>query len=104
MIVLLKETSEKIEVFARICDPKDTNINVFFMLTLGWTDGYSFIPVGFSTLSLANKSNRYQGIFDNIGHRTNGFKARKDSVITLVTKHTLLVTTRIGSPAKTFFV
>ncbi len=31
------------------------------MLTLGWSDDYSFVPVGFNLFSSANKSNRYQG-------------------------------------------
>lgn len=51
------------------------------MLTLGWTDGYSFVPVGFNMLSSANKTNRFQEIADNIDHRTNGYKARKDSML-----------------------
>ena len=51
------------------------------MLTLGWTDGYSFVPIGFNMLSSAKKSNRYQEISENIDHRTNGYKSRKDSLL-----------------------
>lgn len=51
------------------------------MLTLGWTDGYSVVPVGFNMLSSANKTNRFQEMADNIDHRTNGYKARKDSML-----------------------
>lgn len=32
----------------------------FTLLTLGWSDGYSFVPVGFNLLSSEKKSNRYQ--------------------------------------------
>lgn len=32
-------------------------------------------------LSSANKSNRYQEMSDNIDRRTNGFKARRDSML-----------------------
>lgn len=48
---------------------------------LSWTDRYSFVPVRFNMLSSANKSNRYQEISDNIDRRTNGFKARRDSML-----------------------
>ena len=51
------------------------------MLTLGWTDGYRFVPVGFNMLSSANKSNRYQEMSDTIDHRTNGYKVRRDSML-----------------------
>jgi hypothetical protein len=42
------------------------------MLTLGWSGGYSFVPVGFNLLSSAKKNNRYQEISDKIDYRTNG--------------------------------
>lgn len=58
-----------------------TDISVAFLcLPLGWTDGYSFVPVGFNMLSSANKSNRYQEIYDNIDRRTNGFKLGLDVI------------------------
>ena len=53
----------------------------FTMLTLGWSDGYSFIPTGFNLLSSAKKSNRYQEISEDIDHRTNGFRARKEALM-----------------------
>lgn len=40
------------------------------MLTLGWSDGYSFVPTGFAILSSANKDNRYQDIDNEIDKRT----------------------------------
>lgn len=61
------------------------------MLTLGWSDGHSFVPVGFNLLSSANKSNRYQEISDKIDHRTNGYKARKESLLTKPEAATLLI-------------
>lgn len=51
------------------------------MLTLGWTGGYSFVPVSFNMLSSSSKSNRYQGISENIDQRTNGYKFRNDSML-----------------------
>lgn len=53
----------------------------FSLLTLGWSDGYSFIPVGFNMLSSAKESNRYQDMSEQIDHRTNGYKARLESML-----------------------
>lgn len=61
------------------------------MLTLGWSDGYSFVPVGFNLLSSAKKSNRYQEISDKIDHRTNGYKVRKESMLSKPEAAVLLI-------------
>jgi len=54
-----------------------TSFKGFTLLTLSWSDGYSFVPVGFNMLSSANKENRYQEISEQIDHRTNGYKSRR---------------------------
>lgn len=51
------------------------------MLTLGWLDAYSFVPVEFNMLSSAKQTNRYQKISDKIDHRTNSYKARKENLL-----------------------
>ena len=80
--VVTRNRSIKVELLAKIYDHVDHRFKRgFSMLTLGWTDGYSFVPVGFNMLSSSNKSNRYQEISDNIDHRTNGYKFRKDSML-----------------------
>lgn len=80
--VVTRNRSIKVELLAKIYDHVDHRFKRgFSMLTLGWTDGYSFVPVGFNMLSSSNKSNRYQEIADNIDHRTNGYKFRKDSML-----------------------
>ena len=80
--VIKRNRSKKVELLARIYDHAEHKFQKgFSMLTLGWTDGYSFVPVGFNMLSSANKSNRLQEIADDIDHRTNGYKARKDSML-----------------------
>ncbi len=54
----------------------------FTLLTLGWTDGFSFIPpVLFNLLSSTKRENRYNEIPDRIDHRTNGYKACKESLM-----------------------
>lgn len=61
------------------------------MLTLGWSDGYSFIPVGFNLLPSAKKSNRYQEISEDIDHWTNGFRTRKEALMKKTDAAVLLV-------------
>ena len=53
----------------------------FTLLTLGWSDGYSFVPLGFNMLSSALRSNRYQEMSTDIDCRSNGYKARKESMM-----------------------
>ena len=70
------------ELLARVYDHVEHKYQKgFTLLALGWSDGYSFVPVGFNLLSSAKKSNRYQEISDKIDHRTNGYKARRESLL-----------------------
>ena len=50
------------------------------MPTLGWSNGYSFLPVDFAMLSLPNKSNRLVATSDTIDKRTNGYKRNKEAI------------------------
>ena len=63
----------------------------FTLLTLGWCDGYSFVPVGFNLLSSATKSNRYQEMTEDIDCRSNGYKARKESLMAKTDAAILLI-------------
>lgn len=55
-------------------------IRGFRMLTLGWSDGNTFIPLAFSLLSSAKKKNRFQEINSDIDKRTVGYKRRKEAL------------------------
>ena len=73
--VVKRNRSKSVELLARVYDHVEHRFQKgFTLLTLGWSDGYSFIPVGFNLLSSAKKSNRYNEISENIDHRTNGYK------------------------------
>lgn len=63
----------------------------FNMFTLGWSDSYSFISVGFHLLSFAKKSNHYQEIFDKIDHQTNGYKTRGKNLLAKLEAVILLI-------------
>lgn len=80
--VIKRNRSKAVELLARVYDHVEHKYQKgFTLLTLGWSDGYSFVPVGFNLLSSAKKSNRYQEISDKIDHRTNGYKTRKESLL-----------------------
>lgn len=80
--VIKRNRSKAVELLARVYDHVEHKYQKgFTLLTLGWSDGYSFAPVGFNLLSSAKKSNRYQEISDKIDHRTNGYKVRKESML-----------------------
>lgn len=90
--VVKRSRSEAVELLARVYDHVEHRYQKgFTMLTLGWSDGYSFVPVGFNLLSSAKKSNRYQEIFDRIDHRTNGYRARRESLLAKPDAAVLLV-------------
>ena len=50
------------------------------MLTLGWSDGNSFIPLAFSLLSSEKKKNRYNEMDESIDKRTIGYRRRQESI------------------------
>ena len=56
--VIKRNRSKKVELPARVYDHVEHKFQKgFTLLTLGWSDGYSFVPVGFNMLSSAKKSN-----------------------------------------------
>ena len=80
--VIKRNRSKSVELLARVYDHVEHKCQKgFTLLTLGWSDGYSFIPTGFNMLSSANKSNRYNEISDAIDHRSNGYRIRKESMM-----------------------
>jgi hypothetical protein len=50
------------------------------MLTLGWSDGNTFLPLSFSLLSSEKESNRLQGMNAALDKRTNGYRMRKEAM------------------------
>ena len=53
----------------------------FNLLTLGWTDVYSFVPVAFAMLSSAKKEKRLNEIKDGIDKRTVGYRNRINAMM-----------------------
>lgn len=52
----------------------------FNMLTLGWTDGYSFVPVAFNMMASADPKKHIMGVSSGIDRRKSGYKRRREAV------------------------
>jgi hypothetical protein len=77
-----RNRSNEAELLARVFDHSQHRyIKGFNMLTLGWTDGFSFIPVDFAMLSSPNESNRYNEASASIDKRSHGFKRRLEAMM-----------------------
>jgi hypothetical protein len=74
--------SKCVELLARVKDHADRGLfkKGFRMLTLGWSDGNSFIPLSFTLLSSKDEKNRLHPICANVDKRTNGYKRRVDAL------------------------
>lgn len=103
--VIKRNRSKSVELLARIYDHVDHKFQKgFTLLTLGWSDGYSFIPTGFNMLSSANEANRYNEVSDKINHRTNGYKFRKESMMHKTDAAILLVKNALKAGIKADYV
>jgi len=67
---------------ARVYDHSDKRyLRGFKMLSVGWSDGVSFLPLDFVLLSSEKEKNRLQGITKDIDRRTCGYRRRKEAMI-----------------------
>lgn len=103
--IIKRNQSKTVELLARVYDHVEHKFQKgFTMLTLGWSDGYSFIPVGFNLLSSAKKSSRYKEISDKIDHRTNGYKTRKESLMAKPDAAILLIQRALSAGIKADYI
>lgn len=83
MILRTNVVEVRHELLARVHDHITGRfIKGFRTLTLGWSDGHTFLPVDFSMLSSAKPENRYDEINSKIDKRTLGYKRRIESIQT----------------------
>ncbi|EPZ43136.1 transposase [Alicyclobacillus acidoterrestris] len=75
-----RNRSKSVELLVRL---KDHVWNCYYkgfrMLTLGWSDGHTFIPLDFSLLS--SVKSQIHGINPSIDKRTHGYKRRIESLL-----------------------
>lgn len=77
-----RNRSKKVELLARCFDHASLKMRFykgFRMLTLGWSDGHTFMPIDFSLLS--SKTAQMNGISKQIDKRTCGYQRRKDALL-----------------------
>lgn len=80
-----RNRSKKVELLARCFDHASLKMcfyKGFRMLTLGWSDGYTFMPIDFSLLSSSSKKAQINGISSQIDKRTCGYKRRVNALQT----------------------
>lgn len=78
-----RNRSKKVELLARCFDHASQKMKFykgFRMLTLGWSDGSTFMPIDFSLLS--SKKAQINGISSEIDKRTSGYKRRVNALQT----------------------
>ena len=103
--IIQRNRSKNVELLAKVYDHvSHTFKKGFTLLTLGWSDGYSFLPVGFNMLSSTNKDNRYQEISGNIDRRTNGYKCRTESLMHKTDAAILLIERALAAGIKADYV
>jgi len=82
-----RSRSKVVELLAWIFDHNSgTSLRGFKLLTLGWSDGASFLPLDFILCSSAKAEKRIQGIKKALDKRTCGYKRRLEA-ITKSTEH-----------------
>ena len=63
---------------ARVYDHvSGTYVKGFRMLTLGWSNGNTFLPLSHCLLSSASKQQQLRGASEDVDPRSNGGKQRK---------------------------
>lgn len=93
-----RNRSKSVELLARVYDHVTHKyFKGFRIMTMGWSDGNSFIPLDFALLSSNNADNRYQEINASIDKRSCGYKRRKEAV----SKSTELIVPMIKRVLKT---
>ncbi|NLB55377.1 MAG: transposase [Lentisphaerae bacterium] len=76
-----RNRSKSVELLARVYDHSmNRYLKGFRMLTLGWSDGGTFMPLAFSLLSSDKEKNRYQELNQGIDKRTVGYRRRREAM------------------------
>jgi hypothetical protein len=76
-----RNRSKHVELLSRVFDHTDKRYyRGFRMLTLGWSDGISFLPVSCALLASGKEKNRLVPLRTDIDQRTNGAKRRRECI------------------------
>jgi len=76
-----RSRSKVVELLAWIYDHNSgRNLKGFKLLTLGWSDGNSFLPLDFVLCSSTKEDKRLQGITKELDKRSCGYKRRVEAI------------------------
>jgi hypothetical protein len=97
--------SKNVELLANVNDHASKGVKYkkgFRMLTLGWTDGNTFLPLLFNLQSSEKKKNRYCEMKENLNKNSIAYKRRKQAISksTDVMIEMLATVAKSGIPAK----
>ena len=77
-----RSRSKAVELLSWVFDHNSgKHLKGFKLLSLGWSDGASFVPLDFILMSSAKAKKRLQGIKGKIDKRTTGYKRRQEATI-----------------------
>ena len=77
-----RSRSSKVELLSKVYDHcAKRYLNGFRMLTLGWSDGATFVPCDHAILTSPKEKNRIQGINKIMDRRTCGARRRQEAVV-----------------------
>ncbi len=93
--------SKKVELLARVFDHTTHRfVKGFKMLTLGWSDGSTFLPVSFSLLTTRHEKKLISPMQENIDKRTVGYRKRAEAMENATDVLFKLIDSAKGLPAK----
>ena len=76
-----RNRSKHVELLSRVFDHTDHRYyRGFRMLTLGWSDGISFLPVSCALLASNKEKNRLVPLRTDLDRRTNGARRRREGI------------------------
>jgi len=76
-----KSRSKMVELLSKVYDHCTKRyLKGFRLLTVGWSDGASLVPLDFALLSSVEKKNRYQEITKDIDKRSCGYRRRQEAI------------------------
>ena len=82
-----RSRSKVVELLAWVHDHnRNRSLKGFKLLTLGWSDGVSFLPLDFTLCSSAKATKRIQGVKKELDKRCCGYKRRMEAMVKS-TKH-----------------
>ncbi|HOO79409.1 MAG TPA: transposase [Lachnospiraceae bacterium] len=103
--VVPRERSKKVELLSYVFNHViGKTVKGFNMLTVGWTDGFSFIPVGFNMMASAKSEKRVVEANSSIDKRSNGFKSRRNAVISKPEAAIKLIQNALNAGVKASYV